>query len=394
MGLYKRARSWLRKRQMRSFKKQFGSAILNGSVVLGDENILTSSDIYHYTSAISNMFACGRWVIEDRSGLDKKEHKYLKLLNRPNGYLSGFEFKKLLANVYLLQGEAFIVKDGEFFHIIKGIQPEISELGIKTFKYNGNTLFQNEVSQIKNIGLSMNSGSGIIDLAKDTLEGVLNAEKALTDKYKKGGLLAYLVKLEAHLSPTNIKQNAMIDAVQEKLEEIQDEGKTVIIPLSKGYSIEGFESPVDDEKTLKYLSVYKKDLAKFLGFDPDAYSQLMKEDLEKASLYLKAFVVDPFVQNVCESMTNLLFSWEENLQVSFVIDMEKYLTMSQKITNTSNLVRSMVYTPDDGRDTLGKERLNTDESSRLYASKDLISAEQLGELNKSKMKNEGRSDDG
>ncbi|WP_373749704.1 MULTISPECIES: phage portal protein [Jeotgalibaca] len=392
MGLIKQYQSWRTKRALKRFnslKKMFGSSILSGEVVLGDENILTSSEIYHYMTAIANMFACGKWVIEDREGTNKKSHECLKLLNNPNGYLSGFEFKKLLTNVYLLEGEAFIVKDGGALHIIKGIEPSINEFAQKQYNYNGNKLYPNEVAQVKNMGLSINQGVGIIDLAKNTLEGVLNAEHALNEKYKKGGLLAYLVELEAHLSPKNTMQNAMVEAVQEKLEEIQDEGKTVVIPLSKGYKIKAFESPVDDEKSLKYLSIYKKDLAKFLGFDPDAYSQLLKTDLEKASLYLKAFVVDPWVTNVCEALTNLLFKWEDNLQVSFYIDLDQFLTMSQKITNASNLVRSMVYTPDDGRVSLGKERLDTEESSRLYSSKDLIAADQLGALNEAKTKNEG-----
>lgn len=371
-----------------------GSSLLSGEIFLGDQSILGSSDIYHYMTAIGNMFACGKWIVEDRNGINKKEHNVLKLLNNPNGYLSGFEFKKLMTNVYLLEGETFIVRDGESLHIVKDIQPEIDVYGQKTYKYDGHKLYKNEVAQIKNMGLSINSGVGIIDLAKNTLEGVLNAEHSLNEKYKKGGLLAYLIELEAHLSPKNTMQNAMVEAVQDKLAEIQDEGKTVVIPLSKGYKIKGFESPVDDEKILKYLNVYKKDLAKFLGFDPEAYTQLLKTDLEKASLYLKAFVVDPWVANVCETLTNLLFSWEDNLQVSFYIDLDKYLTMSQKITNASNLVRSMVYTPDDGRETLGKERLNTEESSRLYSSKDLIAADQLGALNEAKTKNEGGEADG
>lgn len=36
-----------------------------------------------------------------------------------------------------------------------------------------------------------------------------------------------------------------------------------MIPLGKGYSIDTLKSPLDDEKTLAYLNVYKKDLGKF-----------------------------------------------------------------------------------------------------------------------------------
>ena len=379
-------RSWFSRRfRSRSKQKVFGSSILSNQLVLGDENILSSSDVYHYLLAISNMFACSKWEIENDDGVDVPDKSVLKSLNNPNGYLTSFEFKRLLVNVYLLQGEAFVIKAGNQLHIMKGITPEITEQGIKQFKYDGHTLSQNEVRQIKNIGLSSNSGHGLVDLARETLEGVMNAEKALTEKYKKGGLLAYLLKMETHLSPKNAVQNKMIDAIQGQLEEIPDEGKTVIIPLPKGYTIEGFESPVQDDKILSYLNIYKPELAKFLGFDPDAYSTLMKADLEKAAIYLKAFVVDPIVQNVCEHLSLLYFGADSNKRITLNIDIKKYLTMSQKITNAAKLVRTMVYTPDDARVDMGVDRLNIEESTKLYASKDLVGLDELSDLNKSKM---------
>lgn len=379
-------RSWFRKMKKRSTKADLGSSILAGQIALADDNILSSSDIYHYMTAISNIFACGKWEIEDEKGANTDDPNVLNVLNRPNGYLTGFEFKRLMANVYLLNGETFVVKDLNQLHIMKGIQPEITEQAIKQFRYNGYTLYQNEVCQIKNIGVSNNQGAGILDLAKNTLEGVMNAEKALTDKYKKGGLLAYLLQLETHLSPKNTLQNTMVESITGLLEEIQDEGKTLIIPLSKGYSIEGFESPVQDDKILEYLNVYKPELAKFLGFDPDAYNALLKNDLEKAAIYLKSFVVDPFVQNVCEHLTFLFYGADSSKRINLNIDIKKYLTMSQKITNVSSLIRTMAYTPDDGRVDMGLERLNTEESTKLYASKDLVGLDELADLNQSKMK--------
>ncbi|GMC10417.1 portal protein [Enterococcus thailandicus] len=380
-------RSWIaQKRNQRLNKKLFGSSILAGQVVLGDETILSSSDVYHYLLAISNMIACAKWEIEDEDGVNLIDDNVKKVLRKPNGYLTGFEFRRLLVNVYLLQGEAFVVKDNNQLHIMSGITPEITDQGIKVFKYDGHTLYQNEVCQIKNIGLSSNYGSGLMDLARNTLEGVMNAEKAITDKYKKGGLLAYLLKLDTHLSPKNTLQNQMVKLIQDTLEEIPDEGKTVIIPLSKGYNIEGFESPVQDEKILEYLNVYKPELAKFLGFDPDAYNALLKVDLEKAAIYLKSFVVDPIIQNICEHLTFLFYGADSDKRINLNVDIKKYLTMSQKITNVQGLLRSMVYTPDDGRRDLNVDALNTDESTKLYASKDLVGLDDLAELNQSKMK--------
>lgn len=56
------------------------------------------------------------------------------------------------------------------------------------------------IRHIKNIGTDSLKGAGIIDLARNTLEGVLSAEKVLTDKYTKGGLLAFMLKLDAHIN--------------------------------------------------------------------------------------------------------------------------------------------------------------------------------------------------
>ena len=98
-------RSWFNQRfRMSSKKKVLGSSILANQFVLGDENILSSSDVYHYLLAISNMFACGSWTIEKEDGKDIKGAKELQSLKHPNGYLTDFEFKRLLVNVYLLQG--------------------------------------------------------------------------------------------------------------------------------------------------------------------------------------------------------------------------------------------------------------------------------------------------
>lgn len=384
-------RSWVANKFLkRSSKKMFGSSILYDQIVLGDDNILSSSDVYHYLLAISNMIACAKWEVEDLNGVNVEDKTILSTLNRPNGYLHGFEFKRLMVNAFLINGETFIIKDNNQLHIMKDVQPEITEQAIKVFKYNGHTLYQNEVCHIKNIGLSNNHGYGVLDLAKNTFEGVMNAEKVITDKYKKGGLLAYLLKLDTHLSPKNLMQTEMVNMIRETFEEIPDEGKTVFVPLSKGYTIEGFESPVQDEKILEYLNVYKPELAKFLGFDPDAYNNLLKEDLEKAAIYLKSFVADPIIQNICEHLTFLFYGSDSDKRINLNVDIKKYLTMSQKIQNVSSLIRTMSYTPDDGRVDVGLDRLNTEESTKLYASKDLVGLDELKDLNKSKMK-EGES---
>ncbi|MDR4442626.1 phage portal protein, partial [Bacillus cereus] len=106
--------------------------------------------------------------------------------------------------------------------------------------------------------------------------GVMSAENTLTDKYKKGGLLAFLLKLDAHINPQNGTQSKLIKKILDQLESIDDARSVKMIPLGKGYEIETLKSPLDDEKTLAYLNVYKKDLGKFLGINVDTYTELIK----------------------------------------------------------------------------------------------------------------------
>ncbi|MEJ9121894.1 phage portal protein, partial [Bacillus thuringiensis] len=54
--------------------------------------------------------------------------------------------------------------------------------------------------------------------------------------------------------------------------------------------------PLDDEKTLAYLNVYKKDLGKFLGINVDTYTELIKEDIEKAMMYIHNKAVRPIMK--------------------------------------------------------------------------------------------------
>ncbi|MBS4161982.1 phage portal protein, partial [Klebsiella pneumoniae] len=161
---------------------------------------------------------------------------------------------------------------------------ELTAAGTEKITVSGEVVPSYMVRHIKNIGLSHLEGVGLLELAKETLEGVMNAEKALTEKYKKGGLMAFLLKLETHLSPTNTNQTKTVKAILDQLEGIKDSGKTKLIPLGRGYEIEALESPVDDEKTLKYLNIYKKDLGKFFGMDKDLLDKLEEKDMEQAMM--------------------------------------------------------------------------------------------------------------
>ena len=134
----------------------------------------------------------------------------------------------------------------------------------------------------------------------------MSAEKTLTDKYKKGGLLAFLLNLDAHINPQNGAQSKLINAILDQLESIDEARSVKMIPLGKGYAIDTLKSPLDDEKTLAYLNVYKKDLGKYLGINVDTYTELIKEDIEKAMMYIHNKAVRPIMKNF-EDHLSLLF---------------------------------------------------------------------------------------
>lgn len=106
-----------------------------------------------------------------------------------------------MTNTYLLQGEVFPVLDGDQLHLASNVYTELDDRLIEHFKVNGEEIPSFIIRHVKHIGADHLKGKGILDLGKDTLEGVMSAEKTLTDKYKKGGLLAFLLKLNAHINP-------------------------------------------------------------------------------------------------------------------------------------------------------------------------------------------------
>ena len=178
------------------------------------------------------------------------------------------------------------------------------------------------IRHVKNIGADHLRGKGLLDLGRDTLEGVMSAEKTLTDKYKKGGLLAFLLNLDAHINPQNGAQSKLINAILDQLESIDESRSVKMIPLGKGYSIDTLKSPLDDEKTLAYLNVYKKDLGKFLGINVDTYTELIKEDIEKAMMYIHNKAVRPIMKNFEDHLSLLLwpkFGNELNSRLTFLI---------------------------------------------------------------------------
>lgn len=100
----------------------------------------------------------------------------------------------------------------------------------------------------------------------------------------------------------------------------------------------------------------------------------------------------PIFKNVEEHLTILLFGKNSGLRLRFRHDRLDYVGMKTKTDIAYNLVRTSIAVPDDAREMLGFKRLNTEESSKLYISKDLVGLDRLEDVLKSTLK--GGEDDG
>ncbi|PYE92346.1 phage portal protein [Bacillus sp. 196mf] len=373
MGLRDRFSNYLyRKLEKRGlFDEILGNSIRYGGRYVSSDNILESSDVYELLQDISNQMMLAEIVVEDKEGKEIKDDFALKVLRNPNSYLTQSEFIKLMTNTYLLQGETFPVLDGDQLHLASNVYTELDNRLIEHFKVGGEEISSFMIRHVKNIGADHLKGKGILDLGKDTLEGVMSAEKTLTDKYKKGGLLAFMLKMDAHINPKNGAQSMLIKAILDQLESIDESRSVKMIPLGKGYSIETLKSPLDDEKTLAYLNVYKKDLGKFLGINVDTYTALIKEDLEKAMMYLHNKAVRPIMKNFEDHLSLLFFGKNLGKRIKFKINILDFVTYSMKTNIAYNIVRTGITSPDNVADMLGFPMQNTPESQAIYISNDL-----------------------
>lgn len=349
----------------------YANSIRYGSVYSNDGNILSSSDVYELLQDISNQVALADIVVEDKNGEDLNDGKILQILKKPNNYLTGFEFMKLMTNTYLLHGEVFPVLDGNQLHLATNVSTELDDRLIEHFKINGTELPSYMIRHIKNIGSSHLKGVGILEIGKDTLSGVMSAEKVLTDKYSKGGLLAYMLKLDAHINPQNSAQSKFIKAILDQLEGIDDARTIKMIPLGKGYSIDTLKSPIDDNNILAYLNVYKKDLGKFLGVNVDTYLSLLKTDLEKGMMYLHNKAVKHIMKNFGEHLTLLFFGKDSDKKIKFKINALDFVSYSTKTNIGYNIVRTGITSPDNVAEMLGFPKQNTPETQAIYISNDL-----------------------
>ncbi|MEK4201157.1 phage portal protein [Cytobacillus sp. FSL K6-0265] len=349
----------------------FSNTIRYGGRYVNDDNILESSDVYELLQDISNQLMLAEIVVEDDNGNEIKNDSALNVLKNPNNYLTGSEFIKLMTNTYLLQGEVFPVLDGDKLHLASSVHTELDDRLIEQFSINGVQIPGFMIRHIKNIGTNHLHGVGLMQLGKDTLEGVMSAEKVLTDKYKKGGLLAFLLKLDAHINPQNGAQSKLIKAILDQLEQIEESRSVKMIPLGKGYEIDTLESPIDDQKTLAYLNVYKKDLGKYLGINVDTYTSLIKTDLEKAMMYLHNKAAKPIMKIFEEHLTLLFFGSNSNKKIKFKINILDFVTYSTKTNIGYNIVRTGITSPDNVADMLGFPKQNTPEAQAIYISNDL-----------------------
>ena len=164
----------------------YGRVSRYGMRYVTDDSIMESSDVYELVQDISNQVALAEPVVIGPDGQEVENHFLLRVLKRPNNYLTGFEFSKLETNTLLINGEVFPITDSDQMHLAYNVQTELDEQLIEKFKMNGQPIPNQMIRHIKNVGVDALKGAGIIDLARNTLEGVLSAEDVLTDKYTKG----------------------------------------------------------------------------------------------------------------------------------------------------------------------------------------------------------------
>lgn len=386
MRLRDRFSNWVSNRLEKRMKEELGGSVRFPSVFVNDDNILESSDVYELLQDISNQLMLAEITVEDADGNEIRNDLALKIIRNPNDYLTQSEFIKLMTNTYLLRGEVFPLLNNNELHLPSNITTELNKNLKQQFKAGSVEVPSSMIRHIKNIGTNHLTGVGILELGRNTLEGVMSAEKVLNDKYTKGGLLAFLLKLDAHINPSNGAQSKLIKRILDQLEEIDESRSVKMIPLGKGYNIETMKSPVEDEKTLSYLNIYKKDLGKFLNIDVDTYRSLIKNDLEKAMMYLHNKAVRPIMKNFEDHLSLLFFGSNSDKRIKFKINILDFVPYSTKTNIAFNLVRTMIATPDDSREMLGFEQLNTEESTKLYISKDLIAGENLGKASDESLK--------
>lgn len=351
----------------------YGRVSRYGMRYVSDDSIMESSDVYELVQDISNQVALAEPVVIGPDGKEVKNHHLLSILQKPNDYLTGFEFSKLETNTLLINGEVFPITDSDQLHLGYNIQTKLDERLVEQFKMNGQTIPGPMIRHIKNVGVDALKGAGIIDLAKNTLEGVLSAENVLTDKYTKGGLLAFLLKLDAHINPNNSAQTKIVSKILDQLEDVQDENSHSVkmIPLGKGYSIETLKSPVDDAAIMNYLGVYKKDLGKFLGINVETYQSLMKIDIEKAMMYLHNKAVKPILKNKSEHYSALFFMPNSGYKVEWKINILDFVPYSTKTNIGYNIVRTGITTPDNVAEMLGFPKQDIPATQTVYISNDL-----------------------
>lgn len=73
--------------------------------------ILQSSDVYELMQDISNQMMLADIVTIDEAGNEIRDDFAINVLRKPNNYLTGAEFMKIMTNQYLLAGEVFPVLD-------------------------------------------------------------------------------------------------------------------------------------------------------------------------------------------------------------------------------------------------------------------------------------------
>ncbi|MGY4556817.1 hypothetical protein [Bacillus thuringiensis] len=103
----------------------------------------------------------------------------------------------------------------------------------------------------------------------------------------------------------------------------------------------------------------------------DEFGNEIKEDIEKAMMYIYNKAVRPIMKNFEDHLSLLFYGQNSGERIKFKINILDVVTYSNKTNIGYNLVRTAITSPDDVADMLGFPKQNTKESQSIYISNDL-----------------------
>lgn len=332
---------------------------------------------------IANAMVKARFRTLEKGKLKKGEIHYLFNV-KPNKNQNSSEFVHEMTTNLLYKNETLIVMVNDELYIADDWEKK--SFAVKENLYTnvakGDFTFDRVFNESEVFYFKLNN-ENIVDVIDSLYTSYAKLLMASMNSYKRKNSKKFLAKISSAFSQTETDQEELTEMLSEQFRNFFNSDGDSLWPTEEGIDLEDIASKSTNDKTdSRDTRAIIDDIFDFVAIAFHIPKGLLKGDVADVSDMTDnflTFAVNPIAELISDEINSKMYKKSEYLEGTRLI-VDTWLIKAVDIASMANaadkLLLSGTHNRDENRDMMGREPLNTEESTQYYVTKNYGTSEE------------------